>query len=79
MAAGKPVIGVSEGGLLETVVDGITGKLLKPDPAVDELIDAVQSFTANHTRDMKQACEQQAQKFSRSVFLERMRQAIDCA
>ena len=30
MAAGKPVIGVADGGLLETVVDGETGILLPP-------------------------------------------------
>ena len=76
MAAGKPVIGVAEGGLLETVVNEVTGKLLAPDPSVDELIAAVESFTSSRARDMKQACEQHAQKFSRSVFLERMQQVV---
>jgi glycosyltransferase involved in cell wall biosynthesis len=73
------VIGVGEGGLLETVVNDITGKLLAPNPSVDELIKAVARFTASYAQDMKQACEQQAQRFSRAVFLERMRQAIDSA
>jgi glycosyltransferase involved in cell wall biosynthesis len=77
MAAGKPVIGVSEGGLLETVVDEVTGKLLAPDPSLGELIATVERFTVSHVQGMKQACEQQAQRFSRSVFLERMRQAIN--
>lgn len=76
MAAGKPVIGVSDGGMLETVLNEVTGKLLAPHPAVDELIAAVESFTASCTRDMRPACEQQAQRFSRSVFVDRMKQAI---
>ena len=32
MAAGKPVIGVAEGGLLETIVHKETGFLLQPNP-----------------------------------------------
>lgn len=38
MAAGKPVIGVDEGGLRETVVDGETGVLLPPDFDTDALV-----------------------------------------
>ena len=76
MAAGKPVIGVSEGGMLETVIDGVSGKLLGSNPSCDELIDAVESFTVNRTEGMREACEHHARLFSRSVFLERMRQAI---
>lgn len=32
MAAGKPVVAVKEGGYLETVIDGVTGLLVGPDP-----------------------------------------------
>lgn len=73
MAAGKPVIGVAEGGLLETVVAGETGVLLKPDPAVEDIIQAVHGLDKKRAAAMRAACEAQAQRFSRELFLEKMR------
>ncbi len=40
MAAGKPVIGVAEGGLLETIVHGETGWLLPAEPSVEQIVEA---------------------------------------
>lgn len=76
MAAGKPVIGVAEGGLLETVVNGETGTLLRPDPDVDDVIEAVQHLTAKRALQMRYACESRAALFSRDRFLSRMREVI---
>ena len=69
MAAGKPVIGVSEGGLLETVVEGETGLLLAPDFDVDTLCAAVRKLDAGTAAAMRSACEARAQMFSRERFL----------
>lgn len=73
MAAGKPVIGVAEGGLLETVVHGETGILLRPDPSQEDLIEAVESLDARKARSMREACEARARVFRTEVFVERMR------
>ncbi len=77
MAAGKPVIGVAEGGLLETVVDGATGIMLAPDPGFEQVMAAVRLMTPERALQMRGACEQRAALFSRELFVRRMRAAID--
>jgi glycosyltransferase involved in cell wall biosynthesis len=73
MAAGKPVIGSAEGGLLETVIHTRTGILLAPDPSSDDIIGAVYSLDAPRALGMRSACEQRAREFAPEIFLERMR------
>jgi len=72
MAAGKPVIGVKEGGLLETVIDGTTGILLPPNPTVGDLMLAVQTFDRQKAQSMKEACIKQAEKFSAEISFEKI-------
>lgn len=76
MAAGKPVIGVAEGGLKETIIDGQTGVLLPLPLEVQSIIDAVCSLTEVRARDMRLACEQRAQHFSKDQFIQRMRDIL---
>ncbi|MEM7016953.1 MAG: glycosyltransferase [Pseudomonadota bacterium] len=76
MAAGKPVIGVAEGGLLETIVDGETGFLLTTPPDSDTLIKAVQKLSAPTALSMRTACEARAQEFDSAIFLQKMRELI---
>lgn len=79
MAAGKPVIGVAEGGVLETVIPDQTGILISSDPAIEEIVAAVQKLTAVQALKMRSGCEYQAQQFSRAVFFQKMRRLIaDC-
>lgn len=73
MAAGKPVIGVAEGGLLETILNGQTGTLLPAELTVDHIIKAVRQLTAQRALGMRPVCEARAQLFSREIFIERMR------
>jgi glycosyltransferase involved in cell wall biosynthesis len=73
MAAGKPVIAVREGGLMETVVHGETGMLLSPEINRKEIIDAVSALTPARTLQMRKACEERAQLFSKDLFLDKMR------
>ena len=77
MAAGKPVIGVAEGGLLETVVDGETGFLIAAPPTVESVVDAVTRLTADGALAMREACEARARLFSKALFLERMKPFLD--
>jgi len=72
MAAGKPVIGVAEGGLLETVIDKQTGFLLPPNPTVEDLVKLISNLDPEKLRCMRFACEQQAAKFSSEVFFTKL-------
>ncbi len=73
MAAGKPVIGVAEGGLLETILNGQTGILLPEEPVTHYIIEAVRQLTARRALTMRPACEARARSFSRDIFIDRMR------
>lgn len=77
MSAGKPVVGVAEGGLLESVIGGETGSLIQGDPTTDSVINAVCDMNARRARVMRGACEKRAQFFREEVFLENMRKIID--
>lgn len=76
MAAGKPVIGVAEGGLRETVVHGQTGLLLPPDFEAATIVDAVNDLTSARAASMRSACESRAQLFSTARFINSMRTII---
>src|SRR5690606_17754944 len=70
MAAGKPVIGVAEGGLLETIVHDETGLLLQPNPGVPDVVEAVRVLSEQRALEMRAACEARAELFTRDRFLE---------
>lgn len=76
MAAGKPVLGAAEGGLLETIVPEETGFLVKANPSPEDIINAVHELHPKRALSMRHACEQQAAKFSTDIFLEKMRTLI---
>lgn len=76
MAAGKPVIGVAEGGLLETVVDGETGLLLHPGFDTSDVCAAVQTLTPSRAQAMRQACEARSKRFDTTHFVQRMREVL---
>lgn len=81
MAAGKPVIGVAEGGLLETVIEGETGILISPsncsDDLVSSLIDAIRQMSPGNAQEMRRSCEIQASKFQTEIFLDKIKTIID--
>jgi glycosyltransferase involved in cell wall biosynthesis len=63
-AAGRPAIAPSRGGALETVRDGVTGKLWDGDVA--ELAKAIESFDIDAVDP--QACVENARRFDTTVF-----------
>ncbi|MBT8764373.1 glycosyltransferase [Desulfohalobiaceae bacterium Ax17] len=73
MAAGKPVLGVKEGGILETVVDGKTGILLPPNPGIEDIIKGVKSLTPGLAAEMRSSCEERAELFSIDCFVKRVK------
>jgi glycosyltransferase involved in cell wall biosynthesis len=72
MAAGKPVIGVAEGGLLETVQHGVTGWLIQPAPTAAGVQQAVRSLESLNASKLRVACEERAKEFSEQRFLDVM-------
>ena len=76
MQAGKPVIGVAEGGLLEIIEPQKNGFLLKPNFSVDDLRGAINAMTPEKAQAMEGACHETATKFSESSFVEGMRNVI---
>ena len=77
MAAGKPVIGVAEGGLLETILENRTGILLPANPSARQMAEAVAAMTPEKALSMRPACEAQAKRFDEAVFREKMRQVVE--
>ena len=76
MAAGKPVIGVDDGGLSESVIDGDTGILLASDPEPQDIVDAILRLPPNVAAEMRSACEQRAQSFSEARFVSAFKKCI---
>lgn len=74
-AAGRPVIAVGEGGALETVVDGETGRLWRG--GAEELAEAVAGFDPAAVDPV--ACVASARRFDRSVFRAEFPRAVDAA
>ncbi|MBL4681062.1 MAG: glycosyltransferase [Pseudomonadales bacterium] len=77
MAAGKPVIGVSEGGMLETILPDITGLLLPAEPEVWDLVNLVQEMTPLKALSMRSNCEKRANLFSREVFIDKIKKLAE--
>lgn len=77
MAAGKPVIGVAEGGLLETVLPGETGYLMPVDFTVEDVCNAVNAMTPVKARLMHSACVHRARQFSTEAFLGQIDAVLD--
>jgi glycosyltransferase involved in cell wall biosynthesis len=74
MASGKPVIAPNEGGYRETIIDGITGRLID-NINVDKLIRAVKEMEGD-TQRYKEACLGQAKKFDVQIFIKKIKELI---
>jgi glycosyltransferase involved in cell wall biosynthesis len=74
MAAGRPVIAYAGGGALESVVEGITGKLFA-EQTPDSLAGAVRGFRDSDYDPA--AIRAHAQKFDSRVFKARLRALVD--
>lgn len=77
MAAGKPVIGVDEGALPDTVLHEKTGIIISANPTIKDLIDAVTEMTSQKALNMKDTCIAHAKNYDQSVFFDKMNLEID--
>lgn len=73
MAAGVPVIALSASGVDDVVEDGINGRILPEDCAVQEFADSVdQAFTSGELGKWRDATIKTAQRFSRHHCAEKL-------
>ncbi len=72
MAAGKPVIGVDEGALPDTVIDNKTGIIIPADPTVEDLKLAIQKMTPELATSMRETCTVHAKTYDQSVFFDKI-------
>jgi len=75
MSAGKPCLGVKEGGLLETIIDGKTGWLMLP--RLDDVVEKIKEITPSKCRSMRRACEKRAKKFDIKPYLDKFNKVIE--
>ncbi len=76
MVAGKPVIGVAEGGLLEIIEPNKNGLLLPVNPSAADLIAAIRLLTPESAAAMEVACYERAAQFTEEAFVTKMRGII---
>lgn len=69
MASGKPVVAVKEGGYLETVVDGMTGLLVGPEP--EEIASAIRKIDEN-PEEYASNCVHRAELFDYHIFKDQL-------
>ena len=74
MASGKPVVSVKEGGYLESMVDGVTGRLV--DPTVEDIVDAVRSISKDGSGKYRDACMERAKHFDEKIFFKKVKAEI---
>lgn len=77
MAAGKPCLGVSEGGLLETITHQTDGYLIPANPTIDAIKKGISYLTPERCLEMKQDCISKANQFRETVFVNKMREIIE--
>jgi glycosyltransferase involved in cell wall biosynthesis len=75
MSAGKPCIGVAEGGLLETVKHEKSGWLID-DLSSESICKAVNSASLETCLSMKDTCVSHAQNYSEAIFQEKIRTLV---
>jgi glycosyltransferase involved in cell wall biosynthesis len=77
--AGKPYLGVKEGGLIESTIDGETGILLPENPTEDDVIFGIGRMTTEWCLNKKEKCEEYAKKYDKEVFFKKMKKVVaDC-
>ncbi len=77
LAAGKPVIGVAEGGLLETITENLTGILIPSNPTLEDLKMGINRMTPEFALSLRENCQKEATKYDNSVFFDKLDKVIE--
>lgn len=73
-ACGKPVIAYKGGGVLESVVEGVTGEFFYPQSS-QALVEKLKSFKASKFKS--QDCQKNAEKFCKEIFKKKFKKIVD--
>jgi glycosyltransferase involved in cell wall biosynthesis len=76
-AAGKPTIGVDDGGLRETIIHQKTGYLIPKNYEIEDLVKAVAWLNFERAAAMASACRAQAKRFSKERFVREILKQVD--
>ena len=76
LAAGKPVIGVNEGGIKEIIEHKKNGILLNKNFSIREVINAVNEMTPQLARKLKKQCEKSSVQFSELTFISKIKHYV---
>lgn len=76
MSCGVPVIALRDGGFLETVIEGKTGEFFNA-PTPEVIADGVRRFIENENNYDRKFIQEQAQKFSKEIFVDGMRKFLE--
>lgn len=76
MAAWKPVLGVNDGGLKESIIDQKTGILISKEANVQNIVDAVKYLSPEKSLSMREKCEERAREFWLESFWNTLREII---
>jgi len=78
MAAGKPVIALRAGGIVETMIEGVTGEFFEV-PQIEMLADGVRRFIEKEADYDAMEIRRQAEKFSVNVFKQKFQEYVAAA
>jgi glycosyltransferase involved in cell wall biosynthesis len=78
MASGRPVIAYGRGGVLDTVVDGVTGVFFE-EPSVKALAGAVRRYQSRRDTFEPQLIARHASAFDKRIFMEQMTEVVQGA
>ena len=76
MSAWKPVLGVDDGWLKETIVHKETGYLIEKQAHTKDIISAVNYLSKEECLKMKKACELRADEFSLEMFEKKLKDLV---
>lgn len=74
MACGKPVLAYGAGGVKESVISGVTGEFFN-EPTVNSMEEGLAKLI-KHSVYNPAVCRRQAQKFSKEIFIEKIRDLL---
>ncbi len=76
-SAGKPYLGVKEGGLIESTVDGETGILIPANPKREDVVCGINKMTKEWCESKKDICVKHAQKYRSQEFFRKFKNIIN--
>jgi glycosyltransferase involved in cell wall biosynthesis len=74
MAAGRPVIALRQGGVVESIIEGKTGEFFN-EPTVESLVGVLKKFKPEKYKP--EDCRRQARKFSKERFKREIREFVE--